>query len=875
MIKTKERELKQIYAMVVIVFLVFLLIPIVLLLGKSFEGGGGVSFEHYADVAGGKGFAAAFGRSIFVSCVSAVLTTALAFVLAYTIHYTNVPGGLKKFIRLAAVVPMLLPTITYGFAIIYSFGRQGFITGMIGHQMFEIYGFYGLLLGYVIYTLPISFMLILNTMSFIDKKFMIVSRIMGDSPLKTFLGTVIRPLLGTLAASFVQCFFLCFTDFGIPASVGGQYDVVATVLYNEMLGSVPDFNRGAVVAMFMLVPSVVSISLLHFLERFNIRYSKVSGIELRKGRIRDICCGAASVLILASVLCIFAVIFVVPMVEEWPYRRQFTTEHIKTVFTDSRLLSVYKNSILVSIFTALTGSLVAYAAALATARSQLSSRLKSVIESIALVTNTIPGMVIGIAFLFTFSGTPIQNTFFIIVICNVVHFFSTPYLMMKSSLAKMNASWETTALLMGDSWLKTIVRVVTPNAVSTLLEVFSYYFVNAMVTVSAVIFIAGARTMVITTKIKELQYYTKFNEIFVLSLLILITNLAAKGLFGYLAGGRCKNKRRKTIMKNWKKAAVMGCLAAVLAAAAAVTGCQKKEAQVIIYSNADDEAVEAMKHALDGNGYRGKYLFQTFGTSELGGKLLAEGTDIEADLVTMSSFYLESAQEQNHMFLDLTFDAKPLEKYPAYYSPVTRQEGAIILNTEMMKEHQLPTPSSIKDLVNPAYADLISVTDIKSSSTAWLLMQAIVSEYGEDGAKEVLSGIYKNAGPHIESSGSAPLKKVRAGEVAVGFGLRHQAVADKVEGLPVDYVDPTEGNFSLTESVAVIDKGDKTNKLAMEMAECIIKNGRQELLTTYPLPIYEGETSNSKNQSAYPKVFPEKLNVDLLKKHQELSESCK
>ena len=47
----------------------------------------------------------------------------------------------------------------------------------------------------------------------------------------------------------------------------------------------------------------------------------------------------------------------------------------------------------------------------------------------------------------------------------------------------------------------------------------------------------------------------------------------------------------------------MGCLAAVLAAAAAVTGCQKKEAQVIIYSNADDEAVEAMKHALDGNGY--------------------------------------------------------------------------------------------------------------------------------------------------------------------------------------------------------------------------------------------------------------------------------
>ena len=78
---------------------------------------------------------------------------------------------------------------------------------------------------------------------------------------------------------------------------------------------------------------------------------------------------------------------------------------------------------------------------------------------------------------------------------------------------------------MGDSWFKTVIRVITPNAISSILEVFSYYFINAMVTVSAVIFIAGARTMVMTTKIKELQHFAKFNEIFVLSILILLINL--------------------------------------------------------------------------------------------------------------------------------------------------------------------------------------------------------------------------------------------------------------------------------------------------------------------------------------------------------------
>ena len=60
---------------------------------------------------------------------------------------------------------------------------------------------------------------------------MIVSRLMGDSPLQTFRMTILIPLLGTLATSFIQTFFLCLTDFGIPASVGGQYEVVASVLY--------------------------------------------------------------------------------------------------------------------------------------------------------------------------------------------------------------------------------------------------------------------------------------------------------------------------------------------------------------------------------------------------------------------------------------------------------------------------------------------------------------------------------------------------------------------------------------------------------------------------------------------------------------------
>ena len=530
----KEYEIKTIYCAVVAVFAFFLAVPVLRLLAESFASEAGAGIANYISVLTGKGFLTALGHSAAVSIASAVTATAIAFFLAYTIQYTNVPPVFKSLIRTLATLPMLLPTITYGFAIIYSFGKQGLLTRLFGRQIFEIYGFGGLLFGYVIYTLPVSFLLILNTMRYIDKKFSVVSRVMGDKPLKTFLQTVARPLLGTLAASMVQCFFLCFTDYGIPASVGGRYDVVATVLYNEMLGSMPDFNRGAVVAMMMLIPSAVSIALLRWLEKYNIRYSKISTVEIRKNRLRDGVFFAGSSVFLLGLLSVFAVIFVVPLVSEWPYQTSFTLEHVISTLTDRSLTDVYQNSLLVAVCTAAGGLLVTYGSALATARSGLNSRLKAVIDGIALVTNTIPGMVVGIAFLFIFTGTPLQNTLILIIICNIVHFFSTPYLMMKNSLSKLNSSWEATASLMGDSWFQTIVRIITPNMASTLLEVFGYYFVNAMVTVSAVIFIAGARTMVITTKIKELQYYTKFNEVFVLSLLILFTNLAVKGLLAAL-----------------------------------------------------------------------------------------------------------------------------------------------------------------------------------------------------------------------------------------------------------------------------------------------------------------------------------------------------
>ncbi len=518
----------------------FLLLPMVTILAKSVYGDDGVTLEFYADLFAGGSIFKAFRNSVLVSAASGIITTVLAFIPAYAVNYTNIHKKIKKIITALVMLPMLLPTITYGFAIIYSFGKQGMITKLLGRQIVDIYGIAGLIIGYVIYTLPISFMLINNTMGYIDKKFMIVSRVMGDGVLKSFVNTIITPLISTFAVSFIQSFTLSFTDYGIPAALAGNVDLLATRLYNEMLGSLPDFNTGSAVSILMLLPSVLSILLISYLNRYNIRYNKISVIELTKNRARDWTSGILSGIIILCVLSVFAVIFLVPFVEQYPYRMQLTFSHVTEIFSDSSLMHVYQNSLIVAFLTALLGSLIVYACALVSARRSEHRHLGKIPDAVSLITNTIPGMVLGVAYLLTFRGTFLQNTFAVLILCNIVHYFSSPYLMMKSSLEKLNASWETTARLMGDSWLKTVVRIITPNAITTLLEVFSYFFVNAMVTVSAVIFLAGTRTMIIIAKIKELQHFANFNEIFVLSILILSTNLAVKGLIRLLAAIRMK-----------------------------------------------------------------------------------------------------------------------------------------------------------------------------------------------------------------------------------------------------------------------------------------------------------------------------------------------
>lgn len=539
MLKT-NKIMKLIFLPILLFFLFFLIVPLLYMFWQSFKIGNVVTTQNYIEALRNIEIREAFTNSFKVSFVASVITTILAFWLAYAVHFTTMHRHTKKLVQIGITLPMLLPTITYGFVLIYTFGNQGILTKLVGQPLFTIYGYNGLVIGYVLYTLPVAFILMQNSMQYIDKRFLLVSILMHDQPMRRFYHTVYRPMVGTIGGAFILTFVLSFTDFGIPASVGGNYRVIATELYQAMLGSIVHFERGAVISVLMLVPAVLGVVMLTILERFNFQYKQVGQSELVKHRLRDTLFTIYSILCVTAVCIIFLTMFIVPFTKGYPYDFSFTLEHVQNVLAEKDLTKVYINSLIVAVLTAILGVGITFMSALLNTRTLLKGR-KS-LDVTSMMTNTVPGMVLGLSYLFFFNGSSLKGTFLIIIACNIVHFFTTPYLMAKNSLQKMDPTWEVTAELLKDSWLKTVIRIILPNIRPTIYQMFSYYFLNAMVTVSGVIFLVSTKTMLVSTRIKELQHFAKYTDIFVLSIFILCTNLIVKLGCDYIAAHKEKTE---------------------------------------------------------------------------------------------------------------------------------------------------------------------------------------------------------------------------------------------------------------------------------------------------------------------------------------------
>lgn len=468
-----------------------------------------------------KSFLTSTLNSLKVSAVATVISIFLAFLLAWCMTRTRVK--LKGLFSAVILLPMLIPSISHGMGLIILFGQNGQLTNFFGWD-WSIYGFWGIVAGSVMYSLPVAYLMISDILRYEDSTPYEAASVMGIPRRNRFFSITLpymrKPMISVLFATFT----LIVTDYGVPAMVGGKYSTLPLMMYNEVIGRL-DFAKGSVIGMVLLIPAVIAF-IFDFISR-DIRSSGFISkpFDIKKSLGRDtfsyIFLTVVSIVIIYPILTFAGLTFY----KNYPSDLTFTMDNIQSTMNKGAG-DFLLNSIVIALSVALIGTALAFACAYLTARVQgLSSKILHLISILSLA---IPGIVLGLSYVLVFKGSFIYGTLMILILVNTVHFFASPYLMIYNSLGKLNMHLEDVGLTLGIGRGRLIRDVIIPQSGGTLVEMFTYFFVNSMITISAVSFLATTLTKPLSLMITQFQQQMLLEASAFVSLLILVVNILMK-----------------------------------------------------------------------------------------------------------------------------------------------------------------------------------------------------------------------------------------------------------------------------------------------------------------------------------------------------------
>jgi iron(III) transport system permease protein len=478
-----------------IVLCLFVLYPLLHVVWRSLLGGDGsfVGLANYARYFGTPAIAASIWNSLLVSLVSMAVTVVLAFGYAYGLTRSRMRW--RGLFRVVAMLPLFAPSLVQALAFIYVFGNNGILTRATGYNV-GIYGAKGIVLAEVFYCFPHALLILMAALSATDARLYDAARTLGASPLKTFL-TVTLPgvKFGLVSACFVV-FTLVITDFGAPKAIGGKFSVMATEIYNQVSGQ-QNFTMGATVSVVLLIPAVLAFLVDRVVQRR--QYALVSASARPLAPVRrpwvDWSCFGYCALIAGAIAGMYLAIAVYSLVVRWPYDFAPTLRHYR--FDTVGGYTPLWNSVHVAILTAVLGTVLTFGGAYVVEKCRTVGSGPLYLLSVLPV--SIPGMVLGLAYIFAFNapGSPLNvlyGTLAILIISNVIHYFTVGFLTATTALRQMDAEFENVSASMGVPFYRTFWRVTVPIALPSIVGISMYFFLNAMVTLSAVVFLVAPGT---------------------------------------------------------------------------------------------------------------------------------------------------------------------------------------------------------------------------------------------------------------------------------------------------------------------------------------------------------------------------------------------
>ena len=548
-----------IYGIIVFLF-VFLACPLVTLFVKAFQDKDGffVGLAQFREYFTSKAMVYSISNTFVISISSTVISVLLAFVFSYSLSRKNVP--FKSFFRYVGMIPIFAPTMLLGIALIYLFGNQGILTAL-GLKI-PLYGKTGIIIAESIYCFPVATTILMVAFSSADNRLYEAADTMRTSALRKMITiTIPNVKYGLINAIFVT-FTYSFTDFGAPSVVGGNYNVLATDVYKQVVGQ-QNFNMGAVVGMILLFPAVLSFFVDWFTnqKQSSSISSKSVPYQIKPHPVSDVAATVFCVLVSLAMILFFAVALFASLIKLWPYNLTFTLDNYNLAKAGSGSgLAAFRNSILVSLISALLGTVVTFLGAYMIEKTKKFYISRKIAYFLSITPLAIPGTVVGLSFIMFFNapsfGIPfseyalinplhgIYGTIWILVFANMIHFYSVPFSTATTALKGLDREFETVSESLAVPFYRTFFRVTVPLCLPAICEMGVYFFVNSLVTVSAVVFLYSPTAPITSVMIVSMQGAGQTAPAAAMCMLLLFINLAVRLVY---EGLRCRSAAKRNV----------------------------------------------------------------------------------------------------------------------------------------------------------------------------------------------------------------------------------------------------------------------------------------------------------------------------------------
>ena len=468
-----------------------------------------------------KKFSKALRQSLLVSFTATVISVSLAGLLSWAVARTNIHH--KTALNTLITIPMLIPSISHGMGLIILLGANGWLSRALGLTS-GIYGFLGIVIGSVMYSFPVAYLMLYDVLRYEDGTPYEAAEVMGFTTRDKFFSITLPYLRKPLISVIFATFTMIITDYGVPLMVGGKYMTLPIMMYQDVIGML-DFGKGSVIGMILLIPALIAC-ILDMANRDKGNGAFVGKpYKIKENKRRD---RIARIIVILTVILVFLPIgsfSVLGFMKKYPIDMSFSLTNAAQA-VNMGALRYLKNSLIIAFTVSFLGTALALFNAYLTARNK--TKLSYVLHLMSITSLAIPGIVLGLSYVMFFKTTPIYGTFAMLFLVNSMHFFASPYLMAYNTFGKINENLEDVGATMGISRWGVLKDVLLPQSTSTILEMMSYFFVNCMMTISAVSFLANVGNKPIALMITQFEGQMQLECAAFVSLTILVVNVVMK-----------------------------------------------------------------------------------------------------------------------------------------------------------------------------------------------------------------------------------------------------------------------------------------------------------------------------------------------------------